>query len=70
MAGSGEVYKRSDGKSECFYMQPFTSAGKAVFHVEYTDEWNTTSCPNVSKPAGFSSLLKHMDLDAWRKVCP
>lgn len=43
---------------------PFISAGKAVFHAEYTDQ--VSSC---TQPAGFSSILKHRDLDAWRGLC-
>jgi hypothetical protein len=55
---------------ECGLLRPFIDAGKAVFHVEYVEEWGSTSCPSISRPAGFSSLLKNYDLDAWRKVCP
>lgn len=48
---------------ECGALAAFVAAGKPVFHVEYG------SCP-AARPAGFSSLRKHRDLDAWRRTCP
>jgi hypothetical protein len=48
---------------ECGTIAPFIQARKAVFHAEYT-----TSCPQAV--AGFSTILKHLNLDAWRTVCP
>lgn len=44
---------------------PFLQAHKAVLNAEYTDQ--TTTC---QQPTGFSSILKHRQLDAYRKVCP
>ena len=52
--------------SECNLLQPFLDAGKAVFHVEY-DKTKSQICPKV--PTGFSSMIKHWDLDAWATVC-
>jgi hypothetical protein len=49
--------------SECGELQPFVAAGKAVFHCEYR-----TTCPEAV--SGFSTILKHLDLDAPRTVCP
>lgn len=52
---------------ECEALTPFTAAGKAVFHVEYevpAEEF----CP-VTTALGFSSMAKHLDLDAWRGPC-
>jgi hypothetical protein len=52
---------------ECSALSPFVRAGKAVFHVEYnlaTSEF----CP-VTAPLGFSSMLKHVSLDAYRVPC-
>lgn len=52
---------------ECDLLRPFIAAGKPVFHVEYslsTDEF----CP-VTRPLKFSSMRKHLDLDAWRQPC-
>ncbi|MFI5958733.1 endo alpha-1,4 polygalactosaminidase [Cryptosporangium sp. NPDC051539] len=49
---------------ECDELTPFTDAGKAVFHVEYSDE------PCRKKiPPGFSSLRKNLELDAFVKTC-
>jgi hypothetical protein len=57
--------------TECGDLKPFITANKAVFHVEYTEEWgNRSTCPSVSNTAGFSNLLKHRDLEAWRVACP
>ena len=58
---------------ECSELQPFLNADKAVFHVEYVDEPSMGEakraevCGNV--PAGFSTLIKTWDLDAWRLTC-
>ena len=52
---------------ECEELTPFIAAGKAVFHVEY----NLTAgqfCARTKK-LGFSSMVKHLDLDAWRQPC-
>lgn len=63
---------------ECdVYAQTFIAKGKAVFHVEYTDGsepvseamFASTVCP-ATKALGMSSLLKHLDLDAYRISCP
>ena len=53
---------------ECDALTPFIDAGKAVFHVEYS---LTTSkfCPTTTA-LGFSSMRKHLDLDAWKEDCP
>lgn len=49
--------------SECAALAPFVAAGKAVLHCEYA-----TTCPRPN--AGFSTILKKLELDAWRVVCP
>lgn len=55
---------------ECDALAPFISAGKAVFHVEYGDaNLASTVCPTTG-PLQFSTLIKHLDLDAWRVACP
>lgn len=61
--------------NECGTLQPFLSAGKAVFHVEYVDNTSQgTAKSNAvcgdSSIAGFSTLIKTWDLDAWRLACP
>ena len=54
--------------NECDGYAPFTTAGKAVLHVEYQGAL-TSFCP-TTKALGFSSMLKKLDLDAWRSPCP
>jgi hypothetical protein len=53
--------------SECSMLEPFLNAGKAVFHAEYN---RTTAqfCP-TSTALGLSSILKTVDLTAWRQTC-
>ncbi len=46
---------------------PFVDAGKAVLHVEY-DVATSQFCGDRALP-GFSSLRKHVDLDASRATC-
>lgn len=58
----------------CEEVMPFIAAGKAVFAVEYTDEWTFAQfqsrvCPQARR-LGFSLILKKRELDAWRQVCP
>jgi endo-alpha-1,4-polygalactosaminidase (GH114 family) len=58
----------------CEAMGPFIAAGKAVFAAEYTDAMTvnrflTRICPQA-EAMGFSVILKHRDLDAWRAACP
>jgi hypothetical protein len=52
---------------ECGVLSAFTKAGKPVFHVEY-DLRPAQFCPTTLK-LGFSSLRKHLSLDAWRQPC-
>jgi hypothetical protein len=51
---------------ECDALEPFVAAGKAVLHVEYNESLDA-SC---GKLPGFSSMRKHLSLDAWREACP
>ena len=55
----------------CEDMLPFIRAGKAVFAAEYTDTGIRLEdfCP-AAQSLGFSAILKHRDLDAWREACP
>ncbi len=53
---------------ECAALRPFIAAGKPVLHVEYSGS-PAQFCP-VTKPLRFSSLLKHEELDAYRRPCP
>lgn len=60
--------------SECAVLGPFLDAGKAVFHVEYVDSEGQGAakiaevCGDPSI-AGFSTLVKTWDLNAWRLAC-
>lgn len=61
--------------SECSTTQPFIAAGKAVFHVEYVDSSSQgagkkSSVCGQPSAAGFSTLIKTWDLDAWGIACP
>lgn len=53
---------------ECAAYTAYTKAGKAVLHVEYSGSLSSF-CPST-KALGFSSMLKKLDLDSWRSVCP
>jgi hypothetical protein len=52
--------------SECDQLAPFVSAGKAVFHCEYATS-TAGICNN--DPAGFSTIVKNLDLGAFRLAC-
>ncbi|MFC8493652.1 endo alpha-1,4 polygalactosaminidase [Streptomyces sp. NPDC057235] len=52
---------------ECGLLEPFTAAGKAVFHVEY-EESPSRFCAR-SRSLRLSSMLKNPELDVWRKPC-
>jgi hypothetical protein len=55
--------------SECDSLQPFIAAGKAVFEVEYGAASLATSvCPKANA-ANFDTLIKDLNLDAWRVAC-
>jgi len=52
---------------ECSALQPFISAGKAVFEVEYNLS-TSQFCPQANA-LGFNSLKKNLNLDAVREAC-
>jgi hypothetical protein len=52
---------------ECDKLVPFTSAGKAVFEVEYMLRPGQF-CP-AANSMNFNSMKKHLQLDAWQKPC-
>lgn len=52
--------------AECVAYEPMLAAGKAVFHVEYTGRI-ADICARV--PAGFSTVRKRVELDAWFQSC-
>jgi len=52
-------------------MKPYIEKGKPVFAAEYTDlPGNFETFCQQSKQLGFSTILKHRDLDAWLEACP
>ncbi|MFZ5911862.1 MAG: endo alpha-1,4 polygalactosaminidase [Chloroflexota bacterium] len=52
-------------------MLPYIEAGKPVFAAEYTDlPGDFDEFCRQSKELGFSTILKHRDLDAWIQTCP
>lgn len=52
-------------------MKPYIEAGKAVFAAEYTDlPGNFMDFCQQSKALGFSTILKHRELNAWLETCP
>jgi hypothetical protein len=58
---------------ECDALEPFISAGKAVFNVEYTDGDLAGKAGQIcgqAKALEFASIIKHLDLDAPRYGCP
>ncbi|MFG3405117.1 endo alpha-1,4 polygalactosaminidase [Streptomyces sp. NPDC048142] len=52
---------------ECAKLTPFIEAGKAVFHVEYTESTDRF-CPE-SRRIGLSSMRKKWELGTWRSPC-
>lgn len=52
---------------ECPSLTPFIAAGKPVFHVEY--ELKAGQFCAATRRLGFSSMVKHLSLDAWRQPC-
>jgi hypothetical protein len=55
--------------NECDELRPFIQAGKAVLQVEYGDEsLKATICPKANA-MNFDTLIKRLELDAWRVAC-
>lgn len=54
--------------AECGAEAPFVAAHKAVLNAEYTNDRETLAkmCPATP---GFSEILKHVALTAWRETC-
>lgn len=54
----------------CADFRPFVEAGKAVVIVDYTDQQVTIEqiCTEARR-YGYTGLLKHRDLDAYRETC-
>lgn len=57
--------------NECAAYGPtFIQAGKAVFHAEYVDAGQLTKVCAVTKPLQISTIIKNIELDAYRVACP
>jgi hypothetical protein len=55
--------------SECDTLLPFIQANKAVFEIEYgTQSLANSVCPNANA-LNFDTLVKDLDLDAFRISC-
>jgi hypothetical protein len=52
---------------ECDPLSVFVKAGKPVFHTEYSLRLGAFCA--ATKKLGFSSIRKHLALDAWRQSC-
>jgi hypothetical protein len=62
---------------ECFtfhecaqYQDNFLAANKAVFHAEYVDPNRLAEVCAVTAPLGLSTVIKKIELDAYRLPCP
>ena len=69
------VNEECEQYTECEKFQPFIQNGKPVFHIEYPDSapkvtpaQKATYCDDKTA-AGFSTLLKDMDLSNWVDAC-
>jgi hypothetical protein len=61
---------------ECTLFSAFVEAGKPVFHIEYPSEVKAGVAADfcgdsgaAAGAAGFSTVLKHMNLDGWVEYC-
>jgi len=55
---------------ECADFLPFIEQGKAVFQIEYTDEfYNTIDFCSTAVANGYSGIFKNRELDAWSNIC-
>jgi hypothetical protein len=56
---------------ECSLYEPFISADKPVFHIEYSNNSELTYLLTVcqNSPTDFSTLVKRLPLDEWYEQC-
>lgn len=54
---------------ECGALAPFIAANKAVFHVEYGTAAIAAKVCRDANARNFDTLIKKLDLDAWRIAC-
>jgi hypothetical protein len=55
---------------QCQAWQPFITANKAVFMIEYGSSSDVTSLCSEAEQLGFSLVIKRRALDAFRIGCP
>lgn len=55
--------------AECDRLRPFIDAGKAVFSVEYGDAALAGTVCSQANALDFDTLIKRLELDAWRVPC-
>jgi len=68
-----EVNEQCVQYNECNLYRPFIDANKPVFQIEYTDgaigvSEKKSSCDDPAA-AGFSTILKKLELDDWVEIC-
>ena len=67
------VNEQSVQYKECDDYRPFVDANKPVFHIEYPDQMDASAVEIICKDQstrGFSTIIKHMNLDAFSIDCP
>ncbi|KAK6355335.1 hypothetical protein TWF696_004445 [Orbilia brochopaga] len=58
---------------ECEPYRTFLEYNSPVFHIEYPDESGMTVaeiCSPNNGAQGFSTIIKHLNLDDWTQYCP
>ena len=57
--------------NDCSMFNPFIAANKPVFHIEYPEDAQNLTPQEVCQqsPTGYSTLIKHMNLDDWYETC-
>jgi len=57
--------------NDCSSFNAFIAANKPVFHIEYPDQTQNLTAQEVCQesPDGFSTVIKHLQLDEWYETC-
>ncbi|RDW68148.1 hypothetical protein BP6252_09544 [Coleophoma cylindrospora] len=70
-----QINEQCEEYNECGLYTPFIAANKPVFHIEYPSSAPAVSASTKSSIcdnpaiAGFSTVIKKMNLDAWIETC-
>jgi hypothetical protein len=66
-----EVNEQCVVYNECPTFEPFITADKPVFHIEYSNTTDTASVQGWCRgsPSDFSTVVKNLDLDDWFVAC-